>query len=182
VDQRLVDRYRCEFGLFKVVEESHTLPLIGDGFQTVEEFLAIAQTVANRRKARAGRSLELHLARIFDEEQVDYETGVTTEDNRRPDFVFPSIAAYRDDRPTLMLGVKTSVKDRWRQVLDEAPRIRVKHLFTLSEGVSPDQFRQMYGAGLRLVVPAANVRRFPAVVRPALMTLAGFVEVARSMA
>ena len=182
VDQRLVDRYRCEFGLFKVVEESHTLPLIGGGFRSVEEFLVVAQAVANRRKARAGRSLELHLAHIFDEEHVDYEAGATTEDNRRPDFVFPSIVAYRAGHPTLMLGVKTSVKDRWRQVLDEAAKIRVKHLFTLSEGVSPDQFRQMDGSGLRLVVPEVNVRRFPEAVRPRLMTLARFLQVARSVA
>jgi hypothetical protein len=31
-DGRLVDRYRCEFGLFKVVETAHTLPLITGGF------------------------------------------------------------------------------------------------------------------------------------------------------
>ena len=180
-DERLVDRYRCEFGLFRVVEAANTLPLITAGFATVESFLAIAQTVANRRKARAGRSLELHLAHIFDEERVTYVTGVTTEENRRPDFVFPSISAYRSGRPVLMLGVKTSVKDRWRQVLDEAAKIREKHLFTLSEGVSPDQFRQMDGAGLRLVVPAENVRRFPAAVRPRLLTLTDFVHIARSL-
>ena len=177
-DRRLVERYRCEFGLFRVVEAAHTLPLVTGGFSTVEEFLAIAQTVANRRKARAGRSLELHLAKIFDEEGVVYQTGVTTEENRKPDFVFPSIAAYHEDRPTLMLGVKTSVKDRWRQVLDEAAKIREKHLFTLSEGVSPDQFRQMEGAGLRLVVPAQNMRSFPASIRPKLLTLAGFIGTA----
>lgn len=182
IDGRLVDRYRCEFGLFRVVEAAHTLPLISAGFPTVEEFLAIAQTVANRRKSRAGRSLELHLAHIFDEEGLPYQTGGTTEESRRPDFMFPSISAYRSDRPTLMLGVKTSVKDRWRQVLDEAAKIPEKHLFTLSEGVSPDQFRQMEGAGLRLVVPAENVRRFPPTVRPKLLTLADFVEVARSVA
>jgi hypothetical protein len=80
-----------------------------------------------------------------------------------------------------MLGVKTSVKDRWRQVLDEAAKIRVKHLFTLSEGVSPEQFRQMDGAGLRLVVPTMNVRRFPQSVRPRLLTLAKFVQATRSV-
>jgi hypothetical protein len=179
VDGRLMARYRCEFGLFKVVETVHTLPLITDGFPSVDEFLAVAQTVANRRKSRAGRSLELHLAKVFDEESVQYETGATTEGNRKPDFVFPSIAAYRAGRNTRMLGVKTSVKDRWRQVLDEASRIPEKHLFTLSEGVSPDQFDQMYGAGIRLVTPLSNVRKFPTVIRPRLTTLAGFIAFVR---
>jgi hypothetical protein len=179
VDRRLLDRYRCEFGLFRVVERVHTLPLVTAGFPSVEEFLAVAQTVANRRKARAGRSLELHLAKIFDEENVNYETGVVTEENRRPDFVFPSGAAYHAGRATYMLGVKTSVKDRWRQVLDEASKIPLKHLFTLSEGVSPEQFRQMEGSGIRLVVPAENMRRFPSSVQPRLLTLAGFVQATR---
>ncbi|MCV0377492.1 type II restriction endonuclease [Microbacterium sp.] len=179
VDARLVSRYRCEFGLFKVIETAHVLPLIGAGFGTVDDFLAIAQTVANRRKARAGRSLELHLATVFDEERVAYETGKTTEGNRRPDFLFPSFDAYHSGEVTRMLGVKTSVKERWRQVLDEAARIPEKHLFTLSEGVSEEQFRQMAGAGIRLVVPASNVVRFPATVRPHLTTLAGFVGLLR---
>jgi hypothetical protein len=180
-DGRLVDRYRCEFGLFKVVEAAHTLPLITGGFPTVEGFLAVAQAVANRRKARAGRSLELHLSRVFDEEQIDYAVGATTEDNRRPDFLFPSSAAYHSGSAVLMLGVKTSVKERWRQVLDEAARIPEKHLFTLSEGVSPDQFRQMEGAGLRLVVPSENTLKFPASVRPKLLTLAAFIERVRAV-
>jgi hypothetical protein len=136
----------------------------------------VAQAVANRRKARAGRSLELHLSHVFDEEQVHYEVGASTEDNRRPDFLFPSSAAYHSGSAVLMLGVKTSVKERWRQVLDEAARIPEKHLFTLSEGVSPDQFRQMEGAGLRLVVPAENRPKFPASVRPKLLTLEAFIE------
>jgi hypothetical protein len=181
VDRRLVDRYRCEFGLFRVVEKVHTLPLVTAGFPSVEEFLAVAQTVANRRKARAGRSLELHLRRIFDEEHVRYETGVVTEENRRPDFVFPSGSAYHAGQRAYMLGVKTSVKDRWRQVLDEASKIPLKHLFTLSEGVSPEQFRQMESSGIRLVVPAENVRRFPPSVQPKLLTLATFVHAARSI-
>jgi hypothetical protein len=178
-DTRLVTRYRCEFGLFKVVEAVHTLPLILDGFPTVDEFLAVAQTVANRRKSRAGRSLELHLARVFDEESVLYETGATTEGNRKPDFVFPSIADYRAGRDTRMLGVKTSVKERWRQVLDEAAGIREKHLFTLSEGVSPDQFHQMKGAGVQLVVPQANIRSYPEPIRTRLLTLADFISLVR---
>ena len=123
MDRRLVDRYRCEFGLFKIVESAHTTPLVSGGFATVDEFLTVAQAVANRRKARAGRSLELHLAQVFDEESVRYEVGGATEGNRRPDFLFPSLASYQAGRATWMLGVKTSVKDRWRQVLDEAARI-----------------------------------------------------------
>jgi hypothetical protein len=150
--------------------------LISSGFTTVDDFLAVAQTVANRRKARAGRSLELHLATIFEEEHVAHESGKTTEGARRPDFLFPSFDTYHAGKPTRMLAVKTSVKERWRQILDEAARIPDKHLFTLAEGVSPEQFRQMAEARVHLVVPAANIVKFPASVRDELLTLSSFID------
>ncbi len=178
-DDRLLDRYRCEYGIFKVVEAAHTLPHISAGFGTVDAFLGVALTTANRRKSRAGHSLELHLARIFTEEGVQFEAGAKTEGNRRPDFIFPSLLAYRSGIDTRMLAVKTSVKERWRQVLDEAGRIPRKHLFTLSEGVSPGQFRQMEETGLQLVVPRSNIAKFPRPMRGQLMTLAQFVALVR---
>ncbi len=42
-----------------------------------------------------------------------------------------------------MLAVKTTCKDRWRQILNEAQRIKPKHLLTLQEGVSHRQFDEM---------------------------------------
>lgn len=35
-----------------------------------------------------------------------------------------------------MLGAKTTIKERWRQVLEEANRIERKHLITLEPAVS----------------------------------------------
>ena len=54
-----------------------------------------------------------------------------------------------------MLGAKSSCKDRWRQVLSEAERIKKKHLLTLEPGISTMQTNEMKSAGLRLVLPAA---------------------------
>jgi hypothetical protein len=74
-----------------------------------------------------------------------------------------------------MLAVKTTCKDRWRQVLNEADRIPQKHLFTLQEGVSLAQLAEMEEAGLKLVVPQANFSKFPVEVRDKLTDLSGFV-------
>jgi hypothetical protein len=179
-DKRLVARYECEYGLFQVVETSLTMPRIATGFPSVDAFVALAQEVANRRKSRAGRSLELHLATVFDEEKVVYERNKTTEGKRKPDFLFPSQAAYRAGaQPLHMLGVKTTVKDRWRQVVTEAAKIADKHLFTLTEGVSEDQFKEMEEEKVQLVVPASNIDSFPKSVRPKLLTLDGFITLVR---
>ncbi len=179
-DSRLVKRYRCEFGLFKVVEAAYVQPEISTGFNSVDEFVQFALRVTNRRKSRSGRSLELHLENVFREEGVRFDANKVTEVNRRPDFVFPSISDYHAGKPTRMLGVKTSVKDRWRQVLDEAAKIPEKHLFTLSEGVSVDQFAQMNSAGLTLVVPEGNMKTFPKSIRSELMTLSDFCSSVKS--
>jgi hypothetical protein len=74
-----------------------------------------------------------------------------------------------------MLAVKTTVKDRWRQILNEADRIGRKHLLTTQEGVSIKQFNEMVNAGVQLVVPAPLKKKFPNYVQERLQTVASFI-------
>ena len=74
-----------------------------------------------------------------------------------------------------MLAVKTTCKDRWRQILNEANRIPRMHLFTLQEGVSQAQYREMQEEGVRLVVPSSLHKKYPEAVRAELMTLGEFI-------
>ena len=182
-DRRLLRRRECEFELYRSVEEAVELPVISAGFRSIDDFIARAQTILQRRKARSGRSLELHTRSIFMEEGLrenqDFDYGVEAEPGRRPDFLFPSLDAYRNmsfpANRLRMLAVKTTCKDRWRQVLNEADRIAKKHLLTLQEGVSEGQFREMADAGVQLVVPKPLSKSFPASVRPHLLTLESFI-------
>lgn len=63
-DEQLLDRRRVEYDIFLLVEELHVLDIIRKGFGSVDEFIALANSVSNRRKSRAGKSLELHGASI----------------------------------------------------------------------------------------------------------------------
>lgn len=74
-----------------------------------------------------------------------------------------------------MLVVKTTCKDRWRQILNEADRIPVKHLFTLQEGVSVNQFQEMCESNVRLVVPKPLINKYPLEIQGYLQTLESFV-------
>jgi len=74
-----------------------------------------------------------------------------------------------------MLAAKTTCKDRWRQILNEADRIPVKHLLTLQEGISVNQFREMTEAKVRLVVPIPLMDCYPEKVRPRLLSLESFI-------
>lgn len=184
-DQRLLKRRDLEFRVFRLLERLHLLPTIAEGFIDVDEFLTVAHSVTNRRKARAGRSLELHLREIFREEDVPFTHGASIEGGKRPDFLFPGVEAYDDPgfpaARLRVLGVKTTLRDRWRQVLNEADRVPSKHLFTLQEGVSLAQFGEIAAAGLTLVAPAQTHTKFPAEIRPGILSLGGLLEELRSL-
>jgi len=145
----------------------------------VEGFLSFSLTVQNRRKSRAGQSLENHLESLFVARGIRHTRGAETENNNKPDFVFPGQAEYADtafpdDRLT-MLAAKSTLKDRWRQVLPEARRIQTKHLMTLEPGISEKQTDQMAAENLRLVVPRIIHPTYKPAQQSALMTLNEFV-------
>ncbi len=183
IDQRLIKRRNCEFEIFQSVEEAIALPRIKEGFDNVTDFVTFAQSLLQRRKARSGHSLELHAKAIFIEENLgeekDFQHQPHSEPGKRPDFLFPNQSCYQDptfpEKNLRMLAVKTTCKDRWRQILNEANRIPNKHLLTLQEGVSENQFREMQEANVKLVVPKPIISTYPKSVQPHLQTLESFV-------
>lgn len=189
-DERLLRRRQCEFEVFLSVEEALELPVISAGFVNVADFILRAQRILQRRKSRSGRSLELHAREIFAEEGLrqgeNFDYQPVSEAGKSPDFLFPSAAAYADNRfpesRLRMLAVKTTFRDRWRQVLEEADRVRIKHLLTLQEGVSVNQFRQITEAGIRLVVPAGLHSSYPGEIRGDLLSLESFIADIRMLA
>lgn len=179
-DERLVRRVSCEYELFRSVEQAAVLPRVLEGFTSMEQFIEFALIVTNRRKARAGRSLELHMRLILDEEHVSYSWSARTEGKQTPDFIFPSIERYRDLRwppnKLRMLAAKTTLKDRWRQILQEAKRVKIKHLLTLQPGLSTAQCDEIAEADVILVIPGDLHSTYPRTVRSRLLTVADFVR------
>jgi hypothetical protein len=169
--------------LFRTLERHLVADRLKAGFgasgEDVDGFMEFSLSVHNRRKSRAGRALENHLASIFDACDVAYSRGEITEGKSRPDFVFPGIDEYRDvsfpAARLFMLGAKSSLKDRWRQVLTEADRIGTKHLFTLEPAISEDQTDEMKSRALRLVVPRRLHASFTADQQRWLVDLRGFI-------
>ncbi|MEB0266799.1 type II restriction endonuclease [Cryobacterium sp. 10I5] len=152
-----------EHRMFRTLEKHRISESIANGFLgqdggvDVDAFLKLSLSVHNRRKSRAGLSLEEHISAILSANDVRYVKKAKTEGKKEPDFLFPSKAAY-DDRTfppsyLTMLGSKTTLKDRWRQVLNEADRIPKKHLLTLQPAISEDQTAEMKAENLQLVIP-----------------------------
>ncbi len=180
-DRRILKRRDREFDLFKLLEHHHSFPLVQNGFESIESFIKLANSISNRRKARSGKSLELHLENIFSEEGLErFGVQCTTEGKKKPDFLFPDCPSYHNsnfpDEKLRMLAVKTTVKDRWRQILNEANRIDISYLFTLQQGVSENQFKEMQNENVILVVPEPIHSSYPKAIRSGLYSLTGFIE------
>jgi hypothetical protein len=75
-----------------------------------------------------------------------------------------------------MLGVKSTCKDRWRQVLAEGNRIDRKHLLTLETAISVNQTTEMANKSLQLVVPSGLQRTYTQEQQGWLMNVREFSE------
>ncbi len=53
--------------------------IISRGFENVDDFVSMANTVLNCRKSRAGKILEHHLAAVFDKNGILYTPQAVTE-------------------------------------------------------------------------------------------------------
>lgn len=144
--------------LFRTMEKHLLAGRLAQGFTgDVDGFLSLSLSVQNRRKSRVGHAFENHVAHVFTSCGIRFSRGAVTENRARPDFLFPGSAEYHNlnfpaERLT-MLGVKSTCKDRWRQVLAEADRITPKHLLTLETAITVAQTDEMAAKNLRLVVP-----------------------------
>ena len=128
-DDTLLKWVNREEALFKLLEQYLIKERIQQGFRISEDvdvdgFIQFSLSVQNRRKSRAGLSLENHIEALLKEQKIIYSHTPVTEDKSKPDFIFPNIEAYRDrtypEIELTMLGAKSTCKDRWRQVLAEA--------------------------------------------------------------
>ena len=110
--------------------------------------------------SRSGKSLELILSAVFDAAGVKYSEQMVTPEGDKPDFIFPSKECYLDLSfpPELLshLASKTTLKERWTEVLDEASRISQKHLFTLDSEIPEKKAKRIGDKGLQLVLPAGK--------------------------
>lgn len=163
-DKMLVRCVDTEYKLYRLAERQICQKDIVRVFKDVDDFLNTASSIMNRRKSRAGRSLENHFEYLLRRAEIPYAIRPPEVDGK-PDVIIPSVEAYRDNgypaSKLFMVGVKTTCKDRWRQVLNEAKRIRKKHIMTLQQGISGKQLGEMKEAGVQLIVPQNFHKQYP---------------------
>lgn len=180
VDDLLLKWIDTEYSLFRCIENERYKEYIRSPFGSVEDLIKVANTILNRRKSRAGHSLENHLSHLFDSRSIPYSAQAVTEQNKKPDFIFPDIGLYHKiefpgDEVTF-LAVKTTCKDRWRQILNEADKVETKYLFTLQQGISLKQLEEMKRYKVKLVVPERYRKDFPGKFIPDIYNLNSYLN------
>lgn len=181
-DKVLLNWTDMEYKIFRAIEQKRYGNTVAQGFQSLDDFISLANQVLNRRKSRAGKSLEHHLSAIFDENGIRYTAQAITEGNKKPDFLFPSEASYHDilfpTEKLCTLAAKTTCKDRWRQILNEADRLRDEHKFlcTMQQGISSSQMDEMQSEKVILVVPRPYIKSYPRDRQDRIWTIGQFIE------
>ena len=179
-DKILMNWYSAEWELFRSLEEKVYKPVYTQPFSDCQSLIDFSNKILNRRKSRAGKSLEHHLSAIFKAEDLIFEEQAVTENNKKPDFLFPNSECYHNfEFPAddlTVLGAKTTCKDRWRQVTTEADRVDEKYLFTLQPGISRNQLKEMADERVLLVVPEKHISTFPTEYQASISTLGSFIN------
>jgi hypothetical protein len=180
----LLSLIKTEYELFQAIERMKYGSIIQAGFSSIDAFVSVAHSILNSRKSRAGHSLENHLATIFDANKLQYERQVVTEGNKTADFIFPDGAAYHNSaflvEDLFFMAAKTTCKDRWRQVLNEADRLDTTYLMTLQQGISKNQCEEMKEEGVILVIPDEYRSSFPKTFQNELLSLHQFINTVKA--
>ena len=189
-DGTLVAWMEHEESLFRHLEREIVSDRLKEGFfeadrADVDGFISFSLSVQNRRKSRAGYAFGHHVEAILKAHAISYQREATTEKRNAADFLFPGEGEYADlhypDDQLAMLAVKTSCKDRWRQVLAEADRIQTKHLLTLEPAISRVQTSEMQGQGLQLVLPTSLHSTYQPYQRKWLWGVGDFLALVREL-
>ena len=159
-DDYLMAALEAETDLYYGIESQvQTGPLVellasGPGLTDVIDF---AMTVQQSRRSRRGQSLQNHFAAVLQAAEIPFSAQCATEHGETPDFVVPGCTQYHDpdfdSRRLRMVACKSTAKERWRQVLNEAERIPDKYLLTLDRHLTTSTVAAMDRAGVRAFLP-----------------------------
>ena len=120
-----------------------------------DELYSIFLRASQARSSRVGGTFESHMATVLTDGRIPHQ-GQPVFGGSRPDFVLPNSSVYHDAarRPTLalVLALKTTLRERWRQVVSESAGCPV-FLATLDEGVPAATLDKLAERGIVMVVP-----------------------------
>jgi hypothetical protein len=135
--------------LKKNARPPEVIQLLSDNFYALDRFFL---TLTQGRRPRAGGAFELVIRRLF--LRLGYPFSMRPIINGHPDFVLPSVEQYRAHAiDAIILTVKRTLRERWRQIATEGTRGLGFFLATIDEKIAKRDLNEMKNARIYLVVP-----------------------------
>jgi hypothetical protein len=145
------------FAIERAVNGEKLVRLAAHGAGGFDAFIKEAIRIQQSRRSRRGLSLQDHFAALLDRECIPYTPQCVTEGRETPDFVVPGYAEYHDPgfppERLRMVACKSTVKERWGQILKEGKRIPEKYLLTVDTELTREVVASMREHGLRVFLP-----------------------------
>ena len=126
-------------------------------------FYELSLSTTNSRRSRAGKTFEsliektLTILGIPFENQSQLGTSFYKDHSlgKKVDLIIPGRLAYEKRRSSCgIVSVKTSLRERWQEVVEELNRSNTRHIYlaTLDETISDNQLQLMKNYAITLVV------------------------------
>lgn len=77
------------------------------------------------------------------------------------------------------MAAKTTCKDRWRQIITEADRVKTKYLCTLQQSNSARQLKEMESENVVLVMPEIYRKKYPRECQKDIMSIQEFIAMVK---
>jgi hypothetical protein len=160
-DDELDALLTAETGLFRYLEQEIGQKaldsLAGGGRLEFDAAVDLVMSQLQSRKSRRGHSLQNHFGAILARHGIPYSSPCETENGETPDFMIPGCAQYHDslfppDR-LRMVACKSTIKERWGQILKEAEKIPDKYVLTLDAKLTDDLVSRMVLSRLVVFLP-----------------------------
>ena len=163
----LVDSKILSYGLSNLSAaelKSRLVEVIGDYTGTVFPYLYdLCLSSTNSRRSRAGTTFEALVEKSLDIYNYPYQNQSSLGTDffkshrigKKVDLIIPGRKAYEEKRPNCaIVSVKTSLRERWQQVVEELSRSNVPHIFlaTLDDGITGNQLEIMKEYNITLIV------------------------------
>src|SRR5262249_44050208 len=116
---------------------------------------------AQSAKSRRGTSLMIHFGHLLTSHGIPFTAECNTGRPPPADFMIPSCAKYMDptypDGRLRLVSAKSTVKERWTEIVPEASRIEEKYLLTLDKGLTDSVIRAMRFDRVRAFLPSGFI-------------------------
>jgi len=136
-------------------DEDKTHQFINKYFKHIYE-LCLSNT--NSRRSRAGQALHLLIEKILIHKKIPYQDkSLLTQSNlevKEIDFIIPSKEQYIEDKTKVVaISCKTSLRERWEQVVAEKNHIGLKEilLFTIGKDLKKKDNKRITERGIVIV-------------------------------